>query len=247
MKNVFFYDKIVISDKLDVGVRRYIMGILKNVVNNYIDNKYKTIDDLPSNAVINISDKKKIEETKVLIIDDDELKIEKTLRRIGYSVIWKKDIDVLSDVEDYPFIVCDYKGVGLNFNSEFEGLNLAKLIKEKYPEKIIYLLSAADFNPRVNDYIKYIDELVYKGEENKLIEYIKEDCEKLFNPKERWIHYKNILKSKGINEKEIFRLEDLYVRSFIEKKDKLSSDSLFKKIDLNLNINFNIKIGLINL
>ena len=216
-------------------------------MNTYIENKYKTIDDLPANSVINISEKKKIEETKILIIDDDELQLEKTLRRIGYNVVWKKDIDVLSDVEDYPIIICDYKGVGLKFDSEFEGLNLSMLIKEKYPEKIIYLLSAADFNPRANKYIKYIDELVYKGEEDKIIEYIKDDCNKLFNPKERWIQYKNLLKSRGIKEKDIFRLEDLYVRSFIGNKDILSSDSLFKKINLNLNINFDIKIGLINL
>lgn len=223
------------------------MGIVKTVINNYIDNKYKTIDDLPANLVASISEKKKIEETKILIIDDDELELEKTLRRIGYNVTWKKDIDVLDDVENYSIIICDYKGVGLNFNSEFEGLNLSMLIKEKYPEKIIYLLSAADFNPRVNKYIKYIDELVYKGEEEKVIEYISDDSNKLFDPKERWISYKELLKNKGIKEKDIFRLEDLYVRSFLGNKDILSSDSLFKKINLNLNIGFDVKIGLINL
>ena len=223
------------------------MGIVRNVINNYIDNKYKTIDDLPANIIANISEKKKIEETKILIIDDDELELEKTLRRIGYNVTWKIDIDVLDDVENYSIIICDYKGVGLKFNSEFEGLNLSMLIKEKYPDKIIYLLSAADFNPRANNYIKFIDELVYKGEEEKIIEYIREDCNKLFDPRERWIHYKELLKTKGIKEKDIFRLEDLYVRSLLEKKDILSSDSLFKKVNLNLNIGFDVKIGLINL
>ena len=223
------------------------MGIVRNVINNYIDNKYKTIDDLPANIIANISEKKKIEETKILIIDDDELELEKTLRRIGYNVTWKKDIDVLDDAENYSIIICDYKGVGLKFNSEFEGLNLSMLIKEKYPDKIIYLLSAADFNPRANNYIKFIDELVYKGEEEKIIEYIREDCNKLFDPRERWIHYKELLKTKGIKEKDIFRLEDLYVRSLLEKKDILSSDSLFKKVNLNLNIGFDVKIGLINL
>lgn len=223
------------------------MGIVRNVINNYIDNKYKTIDDLPANIIANISEKKKIEETKILIIDDDELELEKTLRRIGYNVTWKKDIDILDDVENYSIIICDYKGVGLKFNSEFEGLNLSMLIKEKYPDKIIYLLSAADFNPRANNYIKFIDELVYKGEEEKIIEYIRDDCNKLFDPRERWIHYKELLKIKGIKEKDIFRLEDLYVRSLLEKKDILSSDSLFKKVNLNLNIGFDVKIGLINL
>lgn len=223
------------------------MKLIQNAVEKYIEKNYKTINDLPSSAITEIDDKKMIEATKILIIDDEKLKIESTLNRIGYKVIWKKDIDVLSDVEDYPLIICDYKGVGLNFNSEFEGLNLLKLIKEKYPDKIVYLLSSADFNPRANEFLKYADELVYKGEEDILIDYIKQDCKKLYSPKERWGRYKTILLRKGINEKDIFRLENLYVQSFINKKDKLSEDPLFLKINANLNINFDIKIGLVNL
>lgn len=223
------------------------MKLVKNFINNYIDSKYKTIEDLPSNIITNIKEKKKIEETKILIIDDDELDLEKTLRKIGYSVTWKKDIDVLDDVENYHIIICDYKGVGLEFKSEFEGLYLAALIKEKYPDKIIYVLSAADFNPRANKLLKNIDELVYKGEEEKITDYLNDDINKLFDPRDRWNHYKELLRSKKISEKEIFRLEDLYVRSFLENKDILSSDSLFKKINMNLNIKFDIKIGLINL
>lgn len=223
------------------------MGVIKSVVNKYIEDKYKSIDDIPAKVIISINKKKSIEETKILIIDDDELSIEKTLRRIGYNVIYKKDIDVLTDVEDYPLIICDYKGVGLNFDSVYEGLNLAKLIKEKYPDKIIYLLSAASFNPRANDYLKYIDECVLKGDEEKLIEYINEDIKKLYNPKERWIQYKKMLINKGVKEKDVFRLEDLYVRSLINKKDMLSQDPLFKSINANLNINFEVKVGLLNI
>ena len=223
------------------------MKFIKNLVEKYIDNNYKTIDDLPANALKDLNYKKMIESTKILIIDDDKIEIKDTLERIGYKVVWKKDIDVLSDVEDYPIIICDNKGVGLKFSSEFEGINLIKLIKTKYQDKIIYLLSAADINPKANEYIKYIDEMVYKGEEDKLIEYIKDDLNKLFNPRDRWIKYKEVLRNKGISEKDIFRLEDLYVESFLQKKDVLSNDSLFSSINDNLGIKFDVKVGLINL
>ncbi len=223
------------------------MGFINVVVEKYIDRNYKTIEDLPANAIVNCTNKKKIENTKVLIIDDDKLDIEDTLRRIGYNVVWKKDIDVLTDVEDYPIIICDYKGVGAKFNSEYEGIYLLNLIKEKYPEKIVYLLSAANINLKVNEYIKNFDELIYKGEEDKLIDYVNQDSSKFFNPRDMWIHYKTILKGKNIPEKEIFQLENLYVQSFIDKKDRLTKNPLFKKIEANLNIDFDIKIGLINL
>lgn len=223
------------------------VNLVSLMVEKYIDKNYKTIDDLPASIVMDFTDKKAIESTKILIIDDDKITLEDTLRRIGYNVVWKKDIDILTDVEDYPIIVCDYKGVGLNFPNEFEGINLVRLIKEKYPEKIVYLLSAADFNPRANDYIKFADEMVYKGEEHKLVEFIKQDCAKIFNPKERWIQYKNLLMKKGIKEKEVFKLENLYVRSLLNQKDLLSYDPLFLKINANLNIKFDVRIGLINL
>lgn len=223
------------------------MGIINMMVEKYIDKNYKTIDELPANAVVKLINKKIIENTKILIIDDEKLEIEETLRRIGYNVFWKKDIDILTEVEDYQIIICDYKGVGLKFKSEFEGIYLLHLIKEKYPEKIVYLLSAASVNGKVNNYIKYFNELIYKGDEDKLIEYINQDSQKFFNPRDMWLHYKTILKGKNISEKEIFQLENLYVQSFIDKKDRLTKNPLFKKIEANLNIDFDIKIGLINL
>ncbi len=223
------------------------MGIVNALMNRYVDTRYKTLKDLPVNAIMKLDDKYKIDNTKILIIDDDKLDVENTLRRIGYRVSWKTDIDELMDVESYSVIVCDYKGVGLNFNSDHEGLNLIKLIKEKYPNKIVYLLSAASFSSQVNDYLKYADELILKGEEEKLIEYIKQDIEKFFNPVESWKMYKMMLLNKGITEKEIMKLEDLYVRSFIEKKDILSKDKLFLEVNNNLNVKFDIKVGIINI
>ena len=223
------------------------MGIIKSLMNKCIDIGYKTIKDLPASAVMKLDDEYKIDNTNVLIIDDDKIQLEDTLRRIGYKVSWKKDIEEIDDVARYSVIICDYKGVGEKFNSQFEGLNLIKLIKEKYPHKIIYLLSAASFNSSANDYLKYVDESVLKGEEDKIINYIKEDIERLFDPVESWNSYKNILKEKGISEKDIFKLEDLYVRSFLEKKDKLSQNELFVQVNKNLNVKFDIKIGIINI
>lgn len=40
------------------------MGLVKSIINNYIDSKYKTIDDLPSNVIINVSDKKRLKKQK---------------------------------------------------------------------------------------------------------------------------------------------------------------------------------------
>lgn len=223
------------------------MDIVNKLVEKYINNNYLTIDKLSSDVILHISDKDMIEMVKILIIDDDKLEIEDQLRRIGYNVYWKKDIDNLSDVEKYQIIICDYKGVGLKFANEFEGLDLMRLIKEKYPEKIVYLLSAANLSLRANEYFKYADEMVYKGEEHKLLEYINQDLCKIFNPRDSWIKYKTLLLKKGIKEIDIIKLENLYVRSMNNGKDYLSKDPLFLRINANLKVNFDVKVGLINL
>lgn len=223
------------------------MSIIKSFVNKCMDLEYKTLKDLPAASIMKLTDEYKINHTNILIIDDDHIKLEDTLRRIGYQVSYKQDIEEIDDVNRYSIIICDYKGVGSKFNSQFEGLNLIKLIKEKYPNKIIYLLSAASFNSAVSDYLKYVDESVLKGEEDKIIQYIKEDIEKLFDPIESWKTYKAFLVKKGISEKDIVKLEDLYVRSFIEKKDKLSNNEVFQQVNKNFNVKFDIKVGIINI
>ena len=227
------------------------MNLLMNVANNYLKKNCKTINDLGYDVTnsVDMNKKELIEKTKILIIDDDELELQETLRGIGFHVTYKKDIDVLSEVEDYPIIICDNKGVGLKFHSKYEGLHLIKLIKEKYPEKIIYLLTAADINAQANDYLHYFDEMVYKGDEEKLVNYIQQDTLKLYNPKDRWNKYKEILRNNGVSELEIINLEDLYVRSLKTKKDMLSTNNSFIKINANMNMNikFDVHIGLINL
>ena len=70
---------------------------------------------------------------------------------------------------------------------------------------------------------------------------------KIFDPRDKWKRYKAVLTKRGVQEKDIFRLENLYVRSIIEKKDRLSNDPLFLKISSDLNVNFDIKVGLINI
>ena len=69
----------------------------------------------------------------------------------------------------------------------------------------------------------------------------------IYSSYNEYLNDKNILKSKGVSEKEIFKLEDLYVRSFINKKDLLSNNDIFIQVNNNLNFKFDINVGLINL
>ena len=75
----------------------------------------------------------------------------------------KKDITDLRDVEAYPIILCDIRGVGNFLESEYGGAYLIKQLKEKYPEKTIIAYTANDYNAQFQQYLDYADDTVPKG------------------------------------------------------------------------------------
>ncbi len=49
---------------------------------------------------------------RILLIDDENFILEEPLKRQGFNITYKKDIDVLTDVEPYQIVLCDIRGVG---------------------------------------------------------------------------------------------------------------------------------------
>jgi len=84
--------------------------------------------------------------TKILFIDDDKnFDIVKVLKNSGWkytkSVIDVKAIDI-ETISTADIIFVDINGVGKIMNLENEGLDLAYMIKQQYPEKFIIIYSA---------------------------------------------------------------------------------------------------------
>ncbi|WP_299012386.1 response regulator [uncultured Polaribacter sp.] len=113
-------------------------------VNNFTSNN----NDVPSiekknrNALID-SKKTKI---GILFIDDDKkFNIVKILKDSNWkntkTVTDIKSLDV-SYVQNSEIIFVDINGVGKILNLEYEGLDLALMLKQKYPEKKIIIYSA---------------------------------------------------------------------------------------------------------
>ena len=75
----------------------------------------------------------------------------------------RTDIQSLTDVAGYDMILCDIRGVGKIFQSDYEGAYLVKQLKEKYPNKIVVSYTADSYNPKYENYLKYADAIVPKG------------------------------------------------------------------------------------
>ena len=72
---------------------------------------------------------------EILVIDDENLAAEDYLKKNGFCITHKKDIDTIKDVMPYPVILCDIRGVGQSLGSSKEGAFIIKEIKSSYPNK----------------------------------------------------------------------------------------------------------------
>lgn len=107
--------------------------------------------------------------TKILFIDDDKkFNVVKILKDSGWkntkSVTDIKSLDIpVVDCADIVFV--DINGVGKLLNCEYEGLDIALMLKQKYPAKKVVIYSA---NKNNNSFHKAWDKCDFKLEKNAL-------------------------------------------------------------------------------
>lgn len=107
--------------------------------------------------------------TSILFIDDDnKFNVVKILKDSGWkktkSTVDIKTLDVQA-VKDADIVFVDINGVGKLLNLEFEGLDLALMLKQKYKEKKIIIYSA---NRNSNSFHNAWDLCDFKLEKNAL-------------------------------------------------------------------------------
>lgn len=110
-----------------------------------------------------------LSKTSILFIDDDKnFKVVKILKDSGWkktkSVVDIKTLEV-PVVREADIVFVDINGVGKMLNLEFEGLDLALMIKQKYPLKKVVIYSA---NRNSNSFHQAWDLCDFKLEKNAL-------------------------------------------------------------------------------
>ncbi len=129
-----------------------------------IENKISQIDNDRENIIDSLKSK-----IQILFIDDDsKFNVVKILKDSGwkktYSVIDIKSVDIPIVKESNIYFV-DINGVGKLLGCEYEGLDLALMLKQKYPNKKVVIYSA---NKKNNAFHQAWDLCDYKLEKNAL-------------------------------------------------------------------------------
>lgn len=184
--------------------------------------KYK-IEDLKLSE--SVKDEKILDLRKridILVIDDEDFTPYNFLINNNFRLTYKKDIDNVRDVSEYPIILCDIRGVGKQLSNSYEGAFLIKEIKKNYPSKRVIAYTASQYDPTYNQYLEYADELVQKGLAlEDWLKLLDEQIEKTIDPIFQWNNLRKKLLSKHVATIDVAKLESLFVDSY--KKGKFDS------------------------
>ncbi|WP_063658728.1 hypothetical protein [Aliivibrio fischeri] len=154
----------------------------------------------------------------ILCIDDQGLQYEEIIRHHGFNIRVLNDIEDIRAVGDYPVVICDIKGVGKAFNSQFEGGHIIQEIKKHYPSKVLIAFSGHQFDARYNKYFKMSDYVLTKDiDSDQWVDVLDEIIKKITSPTEQWKRMRQYLIDNNVSIKTIFLLEQEYISAVLSK------------------------------
>lgn len=74
---------------------------------------------------------------KIAVIDDQPFAPEHNLKNNQFQISTFKDVKSVKEVEEYPIVLCDLQGVGVQLAADGQGAFLIEEIKRNYPEKAV--------------------------------------------------------------------------------------------------------------
>lgn len=152
---------------------------------------------------------------QIAVIDDQPFAPEHNLKNNQFQISTFKDIQNISQISDFPIVLCDLQGVGLQLASDLQGAFLIEEIKRNYPEKAVIAFTggsaissiskraaaAADDNLRKDASIEDWREILDKHIRN------------LSDPVYVWRQLRTRLIRADVTPLELLKLENAYVSS----------------------------------
>lgn len=179
---------------------------------------------------------------KIAVIDDQPFAPEHNLKNNQFQIVTYTDVHKVDQIVEYPIILCDLQGVGLQLASDMQGAYLIEEIKRNYPEKAVIAFTGGSANSNIarraelaaDDYLK--KDASIEDWRDVLDKHIRN----LSDPIYVWKQLRVRLVKAGIAPVELMKLEHAYVstikngaqatKAAIEKaSDSSGSDPVIKK------------------
>ena len=87
---------------------------------------------------------------KIAVIDDQPFAPEHNLKNNQFQIDTYTDIHKIDQIAEYPIVLCDLQGVGLQLASDMQGAYLIEEIKRNYPEKAVIAFTGGSANSNIS-------------------------------------------------------------------------------------------------
>lgn len=190
------------------------------------------ISDLNGESILKEESLTKLKKlTSILVIDDKEFSYLGALKKYEFNLVQKYDLTLLTDAEAFDIILCDIRGVGKFLESPYDGANLIKELKLKYPSKTIIAYTANDYDAGFQKYLNYADKVIPKGSFaiEDWVALLTQVLMESADPVQQWKKTRQALSEAGVSTVDIAKYESQYVKAVkagsFESIEKLYADS----------------------
>lgn len=189
-----------------------------------------SIADLNGHFDLNIG--KMRTNTEICIIDDEVFPKSNTLTQHGYRIKELGDISDINATAAYPVVLCDIRGVGKRFGSEFEGGHIIEEINKYFPAKVIIAYTGERLDPRFNRFFSIADDTVKKdATDDQWVERLDEAIRIVHSPIAQWSKIRRRLLDLSISSIDLVRIEDIYVQSYLSKSNQFVNNKLVERMN----------------
>ena len=97
---------------------------------------YKTINDIPNfkvKALHTPIQTEKRREIAIAVIDDQPLAAGRNLTTYGYNIKEIGDLKSISEIAEFPIVLCDLMDVGAHFDKSAQGASIIREIRKNFP------------------------------------------------------------------------------------------------------------------
>lgn len=168
---------------------------------------------------------------QIAVIDDMNFPYTAILKKRGYWLDFRGNLDNVENLSTYPIVVCDIQGVATSVFPEGQGLQLCKEIRKKFINKYIIIYSSSSIPIENANFAFYVDRVVPK---DASIDYwdnvLSKGIDEVSSPYKTWIKIRNYLSREEISTKQILRCEEKYIKYFVENKENIDPTDVIKMV-----------------
>lgn len=151
----------------------------------------------------------------IAVIDDNPFPRAEALRNHGFRIDeLGGDIRSISQLAEYPVVVCDIRGVGVAFGSEYEGAHVIAETRRSYPDKYLIAFTGQTYSIKYNSLLASADECLEKDVSTDVWnKSLASALEAVGSSKSRWIRFRTHLSEQGVEAYTIFRMEQAFIKA----------------------------------